>query len=315
MEEYQEKPNSEITEGAPKGPRNRWLIVVAVLVVCAAVIAAGYAYREQATVSQLTSHEEQMNAVEGQMQDEIGALTSKMDEMASAQQAAAAAAETSGASSADARRAAAEAKRLKQLQSEVSAQKSQLKDTQDLVAKNREELEGNISSTRDELTGSIARTHDELVALEKRGDRNFFEFDIAKSKRFVREGPIELSLRKADPKHKSYSLAMLVDDNQLMKKNVNLYEPIWIHRLGDPQPAQVVVNKIGKNSVHGYVSAPKYSDADLAAKVAPGAPAPSGSASESPASPGAVPAPAAGKPAGSSLEGSSQEQSPSSTTP
>jgi len=133
------------------------------------------------------------------------------------------------------------------------------------VAKNREDLEGSIHSTRDELNGAIAKTHDELVALEKKGERTYFEFDLNKSKQFQRVGPVTLSLRKADTKRKNYDLAMIVDDNELNKKKVNLYEPVWIHTEHDSQPVQVVVNRIGKDMVHGYVSAPKYKPSELAA--------------------------------------------------
>ena len=38
-----------------------------------------------------------------------------------------------------------------------------------------------------------------------------------------------MALRKADLKHKSFNVAMMVDDNQLQKKNVNLYEPVWVN--------------------------------------------------------------------------------------
>ena len=143
-----------------------------------------------------------------------------------------------------------------------------LKETQDQVAKNRVDLEGNLNSTRDELNGSIAKTHEELVALAKRGERSYFEFDLTKSKQFQRVGPLTLSLRKADTKHKSYDLEMVVDDNKLTKKKVNLYEPIWIHTENDSQPVQVVVNRVEKNLVHGYVSAPKYKPSELAASSA-----------------------------------------------
>jgi hypothetical protein len=154
-------------------------------------------------------------------------------------------------------RTAAENKRYKQLQGELADQQKQLKDTQDQLAQTRSDLEGNINSTRDELNGSIAKTHDELVALEQKGERSYFEFDLTKSKQFAHEGPVMISLRKADTKHKSYDLAMIVDDNQMNKKHVNLYEPIWIDG-GDSSEVQVVVNKIDKDHVHGYVSAPKY---------------------------------------------------------
>ena len=156
-------------------------------------------------------------------------------------------------------------KRYAQLQAQLNEQQKQLKETQDAVAKNREDLEGSIHSTKDELNGAIAKTHDELVALEKKGERSYFEFDLNKSKQFQRVGPVTLSLRKADTKRKNYDLAMIVDDNELNKKKVNLYEPIWIHTENDSQPVQVVVNRIGKDMVHGYVSAPKYKPSELAA--------------------------------------------------
>ena len=168
-----------------------------------------------------------------------------------------------GAKGVSSKQKAADSRRWKQLQAKVDDQEKQLKDTQDLVAKNRTDLEGALSSTKDELNGSIATTHEELVALQKRGERNYFEFDLSKSKSFKREGPLSLSLRKADDKHRTYDIAMIVDDNQLAKKKVNLYEPIWIHRTDDPQPVQIVVNKIGKDTIHGYVSAPKYRNSEL----------------------------------------------------
>jgi hypothetical protein len=68
-----------------------------------------------------------------------------------------------------------------------------------------------------------------------------------------------------DTKHKSYDVELIVDDNQLSKKKVNLYEPIWIHTENESQPVQIVVNRIDKNEVHGYVSAPRYKASELAA--------------------------------------------------
>jgi hypothetical protein len=143
-----------------------------------------------------------------------------------------------------------------------------LKDTQDLVAKNRTDLETSLSSTKDELNGSIAKTHEELVVLQKRGERNYFEFDLNKSKQFQRFGPLTLSLRRTDAKHMNYDLSMVVDDNRLDKKHVNLYEPIWIHSETGGQPVQIVVNKIARNAVHGYISAPKYRESELASSTA-----------------------------------------------
>jgi uncharacterized coiled-coil protein SlyX len=253
---------------------NRWLVLAVAVLIVAAGLAFGYGYRQQIMASHMTAQASVANATIKEMQEQLNTLTAKLNEMSAAQQAAATEVaqkktpvvhpNAAGARPAASKRSTTESKRLKELQARIDEQQKQLKETQDQVAKNRSDLEGNLNSTRDELNGSIAKTHEELVALAKRGERSYFEFDLTKSKEFQRVGPITLSLRKADTKHKNYNLEMIVDDNRLSKKNVNLYEPIWIHTENDSQPIQVVVNRVEKNVVHGYVSAPKYKPSELA---------------------------------------------------
>jgi hypothetical protein len=260
MEQHQEREHSEAS--ALSGA-NRWLVVVVVVLLGIAGIAFGYGYRQQILVGHLTAQEAVTNAALNDTQAQVNTLSTKLNEMTAAQAAAQNASAKPGAKAAAAKRTAPGDKRYKQLQAQLAEQQKELKQTQDLVAQNRSDLEGSLSSTRDDLNGSIARTHEELVTLAKRGERNYFEFDLTKSKQFQRFGPFTLSLRKADTKHKNYDLEMIVDDNHLNKKRVNLYEPIWIHTENDSQPVQIVVNRIGKNSVHGYVSAPKYKPSEL----------------------------------------------------
>jgi hypothetical protein len=259
------------------------LALLAALVVVTGV-ALGYGYRQQISVGHLTAEEMVEKSTINQLQGQLDNLTAKLNDMTAAQTAAQAQtqnanpaektaektpektlAKKNSAAHSTAKRSVPVDKRYKQLQAQLEEQQKQLKETQDLVARNRADLEGNLNATRDELNGSIAKTHEELVALEKRGERSYFEFELTKSKGFERQGPVSLSLRKADTKHKSYDLEMVVDDNQLSKKKVNLYEPIWIHVENESQPVQIVVNKIDKNLVHGYVSAPKYKPSELAA--------------------------------------------------
>lgn len=273
MEENLERNEHE--SGLTGSTANRWLIVALVALVVVAGVALGYGYRQQILVGHLTAQQTMANATIGDMQGQVNTLTSKLNDITAAQQAAvaaeqakAAAAHSPAAKAAASKRVAAESKRLKELQARIDDQQKQLKETQDEVAKNRSDLEGSLSSTKDELNGSIAKTHEELVALAKRGERSYFEFDLRKSKEFQRIGPLTLALRKADTKHKNFNLEMVVDDNKLSKKNVNLYEPIWIHTENDAQPVQVVVNRIAKDTVHGYVSAPKYKASELAAGTA-----------------------------------------------
>jgi uncharacterized coiled-coil protein SlyX len=263
MEDYQENQN-ESGESELSGI-NRWLLIGAVALLVVAGIAFGYGYRQSIAVGHLNAQQSAASATIDQLQGQLSTVTTKLNDMVTAQQAAQQAAEQAAAQKkAAGKRGAPVDKRYKQLQSQLEDQQKQLKETQDLVAKNRTDLETSLSSTKDELNGSIAKTHEELVALQKRGERNYFEFDLTKSKQFQRFGPLTLSLRRTDPKHMNYDLMMVIDDNPLSKKRVNLYEPIWIHTESAGQPVQVVVNKISKNFVHGYISAPKYKASELA---------------------------------------------------
>ena len=294
MDEYQDSSHNEKEHGGVEFGPQRWLVVAVVALLCIVIVAFAYGYHQQALVHQLDSQTATANASVAQLQNQLGTLTAKLNDMtaeqAAQQQRSRAAAESEpAASSASSESPAASEhaakrthtkrvathrrpvvdKKYEQLQAQLADQQKQLKATQDEVAKDRSDLEGSInstradlSSTRDDLNGSIARTHDELVALEKRGERSYFEFDLNKSKQFSRIGPLTLSLRKVDTKHKHYNLSMIVDDDQMEKKNVNLFEPIWIHS-DESQPVQIVVNKISKNTVHGYVSMPKYKPSEI----------------------------------------------------
>jgi len=267
MEQHQESQQREHQEVFALSGPNRWLVVAAVVLLGIAGIAFGYGYRQQILVGHLTAQEKVTNAALDDTQAQVNSLTARLNEMIAAQTAAKDAAAHNASAKPGAKTAAKRAgpgdKHYKQLQAQLAEQQKQLKETQDLVTQNRSDLESSLNSTRDDLNGSIARTHEELVALARRGERSYFEFELTKSKQFQRFGPLTLSLRKADTKHKNYDLEMIVDDNHLNKKRVNLYEPIWIHTENDSQPVQIVVNRIEKNLVHGYVSAPKYKASEL----------------------------------------------------
>jgi hypothetical protein len=161
--------------------------------------------------------------------------------------------------------------RVDRLRGQLADTQKELAQTRQEVASTREDLnhaqeglDGKINSTRDDLNGSIAKTHEELVALAKRGERNLYEFHLNKSKQFERVGPLSISLRSTNEKHKTYDVMMVVDDNELGKKHVNLYEPVWITLSDRPQPVELVVNRVGKNEIAGYVSEPKYKKSELA---------------------------------------------------
>jgi DNA-binding NarL/FixJ family response regulator len=239
---------------------------VSLFVLAAAGVVLGVCnYQQRSVIRQITAHEADLDGTIAQLRSLLQDATAKIDGIAAVQARQALAADSTAQSYT--RAAAAEesvqSARLRQLQSAINDQQTKLQATQSEIAKTRADLEGDLNAKRNELNSSIARTHEELVVLEKRGERDYFEFDAAKSKQFERTGPLNLSVRRTDTKHDNVDLVLVVNDQEISKKGVNLYEPVWIYETQDAQPVQVVINNIEKNWAHGYVSAPKYSRADL----------------------------------------------------
>jgi hypothetical protein len=159
----------------------------------------------------------------------------------------------------------AEDARWRLMRTRLADQQKQIDTTRQETSQARKELQDNLNSTRDELGGAIAKTHDELAVLQKRGERNYYEFQIDKSRQFHAAGPLSLSLRKVNVKQGYYDVVLVVDDRHLEKKHANLYEPLMFTLADRPQPVDLVVNQISNNQVKGYVSEPKYKKTDLAA--------------------------------------------------
>jgi prefoldin subunit 5 len=257
---------------------------VAPFVVGIAIAGAGvgYAVHEHSGAQNMAAQKQALAAQNQQMtaqlnatQSQLAALTERVNALVTTNEAKPAPAtlvtETAGGRRSPAHRANTLDPRFKKMQSQLDAQGKEI----DAARSDLDNTRTDLTNTRTELTGSIARTHDELVVLEKKGERSYFEFDIAKSKEFKREGPISIRLSKANTKKGYADLLMIVDDRNLSQKHVNLYQPSMFYEPDSPQPVEIVINDISKDHIHGYVSAPKYRKSELEAMAssnpAPGA--------------------------------------------
>ena len=114
-----------------------------------------------------------------------------------------------------------------------------------------------LSGTKGELTGAIARTHDELVELAHRSDRDFFEFNVRGKKGQQKVGTVTIQLTKTDVKKNLYAVDLVFDDRSHPHKDRTTNEPLMFYVQGAPSSLEMVVNKLGKDSISGYISAPK----------------------------------------------------------
>ena len=67
----------------------------------------------------------------------------------------------------------------------------------------------------------IAHNRGELTELRQRGERDYFEFDLRKTRRPQRIGNIALQLRKTDVKRQKYTIYLVADDRTIEKKDKN----------------------------------------------------------------------------------------------
>ena len=118
------------------------------------------------------------------------------------------------------------------------------------------------------MSGLIARNHDDLEELRRRGDRNYYEFTVQRSKLAQHVGPVQISLSRTDPKKSKYTLVVLVDDKSIEKKDKTAGEPVQFYVKGSARmsPYEIVVFEVGKNQISGYLATPKEAAAASATK-------------------------------------------------
>lgn len=135
------------------------------------------------------------------------------------------------------------------------------------VANNKNELDKTIADLRrvnGDMTGQgvlIATNAKELAALKQRGERNFFEFSLGKTKDPQRVGDVQLSLKKTDPKRNKFTLEVLADDKKVEKKDRTVNEAIQFYVSKSAIPYELVINDVKKDKISGYLSSPKVQTA------------------------------------------------------
>lgn len=131
------------------------------------------------------------------------------------------------------------------------------------VASTKSELEKTISDLKrvtgdlGVTSGLVATNSKELSALKRLGERNYFEFNLGKTKQPQRVGDITLLLKKADQKRNRYTVEVYADDKKTEKKDKSLNEPVQFYTSKARQPYEIVVNQVKKDQIVGYLATPK----------------------------------------------------------
>jgi type II secretory pathway pseudopilin PulG len=114
-----------------------------------------------------------------------------------------------------------------------------------------------LKMARSEMGTLIARNHDEIDQLRRLGERDYVEFTIVGKNKPQKVGNVTVVLKGVNEKRNQFSAAVTIEDKLFEKKNRAMNEPIFFYTSGTHIPEEIVVNKVGKNTISGYVSIPK----------------------------------------------------------
>jgi len=149
--------------------------------------------------------------------------------------------------------------KIAETNTDVSNVKSQVASTKNELDKTIGDLKkvtGDLGIT----SGYVATNGKEIDMLRKLGERNIFEFKLAKAKAPQRVADVSLLLKKVDPKRNRFTFELTADDKLVEKKDRTINEPIQFMTSKAKQPYEIVINHVSKDLISGYLSTPKVQD-------------------------------------------------------
>jgi hypothetical protein len=69
---------------------------------------------------------------------------------------------------------------------------------------------------------------------------------------------LQIRLRDANPSKNRYTVEILADDQLILQKDRSVNEPVELYVTGLERPYEIVVTKVEKGRVRGYLSRPAW---------------------------------------------------------
>ncbi len=127
-----------------------------------------------------------------------------------------------------------------------------------------------LNMAKSELGTLIARNHDEIDVLRRQGERDYIEFTITGKNQPQKVGNATIELKGVNEKRNRSNIVYTVEDKKFEAKNANINSPIFFYLSGTHLPEEIVINKVGKNTISGYLSIPKANSQPVTAATKSG---------------------------------------------
>jgi len=138
------------------------------------------------------------------------------------------------------------------------------------VSTDLDKTNNDLNMARSELGTLIARNHDEIDVLRRQGEREYIEFTITGKNQAQKVGNATIELKGVNEKKNRSNIVYTVEDKKYEAKNANINSPIFFYQSGTHLPEEIVINKVGKNTISGYLSVPKVNSQPVTAATKSG---------------------------------------------
>lgn len=142
------------------------------------------------------------------------------------------------------------------LRQEVGQVRSQVGSLKEETARNRTEIEttqADLASTRQKVDANTQQIQEVQRSLQ----REYYNFELPKGGGYLKVFNIALSLKDTDFSRRRYDLYVLADGKTIQKKDQSINEPLLFYVGNLKKPYEVVVTRVEKNYVVGYLSIPE----------------------------------------------------------
>ena len=260
----------EVVQIEQQSSTGKWILIVLAIVFVAAAV-YGYVTTDQrveklttdlsnsqAKVAELQKRMQASEAQEETLGEKLGMTKKELAQRAAALQAEQQAAESRLEKEANAQKA-----EIGQVSGEVAGVKTDVGGVKTEVASTKADLEATKAKLQSAVgdlgvqSGLIANTRGDLEVLKHKGDRNYYEFTLARGAKPQPVATVSLQLKKVDPKRGKFTVNVTSDDKTIEKKDRNISEPIQFYSGRDHLLFELVVWTVDKNKATGYLSTPK----------------------------------------------------------
>ena len=143
-----------------------------------------------------------------------------------------------------------------QLEAKVASTDSDVAQVREQANQNRSRLEETqtLVSTVQE---SVTLNTNEISDVKRSLEREYYNFELQEKGGYMKVFDVSMSLKDTDWRKRQFDMYLLAGGKVIQKKDHSINEPIFFYVEGQKKPYEVVVTRVDKKLVVGYLSVPR----------------------------------------------------------